>query len=93
MPYIRIKKQKKKSIARKLKHRFRGNNGAKPFSFYVYMLLAFILALLIGMYLIRKAGRIEPEQPVSSVPASRLVSFTACQLHGLPAYQLYASKF
>ena len=66
MPSIKVKKKKKKSLARKLKHRLRGGNGTKPFSFYVYMLLAFILALLVGMYLIKKASRIEPEQPVQS---------------------------
>ncbi len=66
MPYVRVKKRKEKSLARKLKHRFRGGSRARPLSFYVYMLLAFILALLIGMYLIKKANRIEPAQPVES---------------------------
>jgi len=66
MPYVRVKKRKEKSLARKLKHTVRGGNRARPFSFYVYMLLAFILALLAGMYLIKKANRIEPEQPVQS---------------------------
>ncbi|MDP2157574.1 MAG: hypothetical protein Q8K68_07700 [Nitrospirota bacterium] len=66
MPLIRVRKQKKKSLARKLKHAVRGGNKARPFSFYLYMLLAFILALLVGMYLINKANRIEPEQPVQT---------------------------
>lgn len=70
MPYIKVKKQKEKSLARKLKHRLRGGSRAKPFSFYMYMLLAFILALLVGMYLIKKANRIEPEQPVQSMQQS-----------------------
>jgi len=55
MPYVRVKKRREKSLSRKLKHQIRGSR-AKPFSFYVYMLLAFILALLIGMYLIKKAN-------------------------------------
>jgi len=67
MPYVRIKKKREKSLARKLKHRLRGGNTARPFSFYVYVLVAFIVALLVGMYLIRKAERVEPEQPVQSM--------------------------
>lgn len=65
MPYVRIKKKREKSLARKLKHRFRGGNTSRPLSFYVYVLVAFIAALFIGLYLIKKAEHAE-QQPVVS---------------------------
>ncbi len=77
MPYVRVKKKREKSLARKLKHWIRGGDTAKPFSFYVYVLVAFIVALLVGMYLIRKAERVEPEQPVTSLKSFQRPSFTA----------------
>jgi hypothetical protein len=90
MPYIRVKKKREKSLARKLKHRLRGGNGTRPFSFYVYVLMAFIVALLVGMYLIRKAERIEPEQPVVSSSVSQLAGLPACQPDSSSAPLLYA---
>lgn len=77
MPYVKVKKKREKSLARKLKHWIRGGGTARPFSFYVYVLVAFIVALLVGMYLIRKAERVQSEQPVTSLKSFQRPSFPA----------------
>ena len=49
MPYIRVKKKRQKSLARRFKGAFRNKSAA----YYIYLAAAFILALYFGRYLLR----------------------------------------